>query len=264
MLEHGTDQCATLRALSVAWGSRDWHYIHSVLHCEIFTAPDQLLWNAIWCAQLTTDVPSTHQNYPPHCSYIPQDHDSHISVHHTQEQSTAPTFRNFLSASSNLKMKAVRCYWIQVIPALTLLVHRLQNLRESSKFQDSAQQDLHTSAATHTTQCKPSGGHCLLRYFCFSYNKSCWSISSTHQCLLLYRCVTLKIAEQLWQYNDIRYMSAFLYKLKSPNVHCLKICRFSCNVDISSLAQACFMALVILCKSKTWCQFSLCYKCLAI
>jgi len=38
LLEHGTDQCAILRALSVAWGSRDWHYIHLVLYCEIFTA----------------------------------------------------------------------------------------------------------------------------------------------------------------------------------------------------------------------------------
>ena len=74
------------------------------------------------------------------------------SVHHIQKQFTAPTFRNFLSASSILKMRAVRCYWKHVIPTLTLLVHRLQNLRESSKFQDSAQQDLHISTATHTPQ----------------------------------------------------------------------------------------------------------------
>lgn len=33
-----------------------------------------------------------------------------------------------------------------------------------------------------------------------------------------------------------------LYKLKSPNVHSLKICHFSCNVDISSPAQTHFFA----------------------
>jgi hypothetical protein len=33
-----------------------------------------------------------------------------------------------------------------------MLIYRLQNLRESGTFQDSAQQALHTSTAVHTTK----------------------------------------------------------------------------------------------------------------
>jgi hypothetical protein len=55
----------------------------------------------------------------------------------------------FLSATKILKMEAVRCYWTYTIQILTLLVHRLQNLREGT-FQDSAQQHLQISTAVYT------------------------------------------------------------------------------------------------------------------
>ena len=157
-----------------------------IIHIKYFIVrfsqhTDQLLWNAIqWCAQVNTDVPSTHQylSTTQH-SHPVRPWSSHFSTSHSK-QSTAPTFRTFLSASSILKMRAVRCYWTHIIPTLTLLVHRLQNVRESGKFQDSAQQDLRISTATHTTQCKPSAVHSVLCYVFFPCNRSCWSISSIH------------------------------------------------------------------------------------
>lgn len=33
LLAHGTHQCAILKALSPAKGSRDWYYIHTVICC---------------------------------------------------------------------------------------------------------------------------------------------------------------------------------------------------------------------------------------
>jgi hypothetical protein len=94
------------------------------------------------------------------------------------------------------------------------------------------------------------------------------TVSFCNTVQLTHSCYHLKQLNSCDSNKAIQYMSAseeaFLYKLKPSNVHCLKICRFSCTVDISSPAQACFMALLILCKSKTWCQFSPCYSCLAM
>jgi hypothetical protein len=177
-------------------------------------------------------------------------------------------------------MRAVRCHWKHIIPTLTLLVHRLQNLRESGKFQDSAQHDLQISTAKHThTHTTHNASHlvftvCFVIYVFYVTLVVDQFIQHINYCLLLYRCVFCTHSfNYLQELNSCdsnkgtRYMSAweeaFLYKLKSPNVHCLKTCPFPCNVDIFSPAQACSLPLII-CKSKTWCQFSLCYKHIAM
>jgi len=143
-------------------------------------------------------------------------------------------------------MRAVRCHWKHVTPTLTLLVHRLQNLRESGKFQDSAQQNLHISTATHTTQ---NASHlvvivCFVIYAFYVTEVVDQFIQHINYCLLLYHCVFcthsfnhLKELNSCDSNKGTQYTSAweeaFLYKLKSPNVHCLRTCPFPCNVDIS-------------------------------
>jgi hypothetical protein len=141
--------------------STDWYYTHytSLLLAEWPTLQGchiMMCINKEWYSPNTTGL-------IPHRSHIPYNHDLHISAHHIEKRFTAVTFKNFCQCYLDPKMGSLRCYCTYIIKILILLFYRLQNLKESGAFQDSAQQAVQTSTAVHTTN--PSFVNSLLCLF---------------------------------------------------------------------------------------------------